>query len=57
MGTTRGTKRDNLIPQASGEEIARYTEDALQIYDLEPIDTSDEKQVNERIRWYFNHCA
>lgn len=57
LGTTRGTKRNDLTPQVSKEEITRYTENALQIFELDPIDTSDEKQVAERIRWYFNHCA
>ena len=34
----------------------RYLRHALAIYNLPPIDISDEKQVEERIGWYFNHC-
>lgn len=35
---------------------ARYLRHALEIYQLPPIDISDEKQVQERIEWFFNHC-
>lgn len=35
---------------------ARYLRHALAIYNLPPIDISDEKQVEERITWYFEHC-
>lgn len=36
---------------------SRYLRHALVLLDLPPIDISDDKQVNERIAWYFNHCA
>lgn len=35
---------------------ARYLRHALATYNLPPIDISDEKQVEERINWYFGHC-
>lgn len=38
-------------------ENARYIRNAMLITGLPPIDISDEKQVEERIMWYFGHCA
>ncbi len=35
---------------------ARFIRHALVGMNLPPIDISDEKQVEERIFWYFNHC-
>lgn len=35
----------------------RYLRHALAIYNLPPIDISDDKQVAERLQWYFNHCT
>ena len=35
---------------------SRYLRHALASWDLPVIDISDEKQVEERIIWYFNHC-
>lgn len=35
----------------------RYLRHALASWDLPVIDISDEKQVEERIIWYFNHCV
>ena len=34
----------------------RYLRNALAIWDLPPIDISDEKQVEDRIKWYFQKC-
>lgn len=34
----------------------RYIRHALATYNLPPIDISDPNQVEERIKWYFNHC-
>ena len=34
----------------------RYLRHALATLNLPPIDISDDKQVSERIDWYFNHC-
>jgi hypothetical protein len=35
---------------------SRYLRHALAGLDLPPIDISDDKQVSERLDWYFNHC-
>lgn len=35
---------------------ARYLRHAMATLGLPEIDISDEKQVGERIDWYFNHC-
>lgn len=37
-------------------DMGRYLRHALASWDLPAIDISDEKQVEERIIWYFNHC-
>lgn len=44
---------ENLLPGDRG----RYLRHALASWDLPEIDISDEKQVEERIIWYFNHCV
>ena len=44
---------ENLLPGDRG----RYLRHALASWDLPVIDISDEKQVEERIIWYFNHCV
>ena len=36
---------------------ARYLRHAMTTLNLPPIDISDDKQVGERIEWYFNHCV
>ena len=36
---------------------ARYLRHALSSVNLPPIDISNEKQVADRIEWYFEHCA
>ena len=36
---------------------ARYIRHAMASWDLPAIDISDEKQVKDRIVWYFNHCS
>lgn len=35
----------------------RYLRHALATLDMPPIDIADPKQVEDRIYWYFNHCA
>lgn len=35
---------------------SRYLRHAMAGLDLPPIDISDDKQVAERLDWYFNHC-
>ena len=44
---------ENLKPG----ENSRYIRNAMLVSGLPPIDISDEKQVEERIMWYFGHCA
>lgn len=36
---------------------SRYIRHAMASWDLPSIDISDEKQVKDRIAWYFNHCG
>jgi len=43
---------EKLLPGDRG----RYLRAALGSWNLPVIDISDEKQVEERILWYFNHC-
>lgn len=57
IGTAKGTKRNDLIPQTKPGDNSKYLRHALAVYDLPAIDISDEKQVEDRIRWYFNHCV
>lgn len=44
---------ENLKPGDTG----RYLRHALSSWDLPVIDISDEKQVEERLMWYFNTCV
>lgn len=46
FGAERVEKGDN----------ARFLRHAMAGFDLPPIDISDDKQVAERLDWYFNHC-
>lgn len=36
---------------------AQYLRHALATLNMPPINIADEKQVEERIWWYFNHCG
>jgi len=36
---------------------AKYLRHALMGLDLPPIDLDSDEQVQDRIMWYFNHCA
>lgn len=36
---------------------SKYLRHALATMNMPPIDISDPRQVEERIDWYFNHCA
>ncbi len=36
---------------------ARYLRHALAAWELPPLDLDDDEAVNERIAWYFHHCA
>ena len=35
---------------------SRYIRHALAAFDLPPIDISDDKQVEARLNWFFEHC-
>lgn len=56
------TRRPDLQKGNFGAEYldagdnSRYLRHALAGLDLPPIDISDDKQVAERLDWYFNHC-
>lgn len=62
---TQAIKKKRNRPDLSnfGEENvqkgdnSRYLRHAMETLNLPPIDISDEKQVEERIVWYFKHCA
>lgn len=58
---TGGNKRDDLSwsrnENVKPGDMGRYIRHALASWDLPPIDISDARQVEERIVWYFNHCA
>lgn len=56
-GTTKGTRRNDLVPQTKPGDNSRYLRHALDSYNLPPIDISDINQVQGRIDWYFDHCA
>lgn len=56
-GTTKGTKRNDLVPQTKPGDNSRYIKNALGIYNMAPIDVSDPKQVEQRVVEYFNYCA
>lgn len=57
MGTRKGIKRVDRLPQTNPGDNSRYLRHALDSYHLPPIDISDINQVQERIDWYFNHCV
>lgn len=46
---------DNMLT-VKGDN-SRYLRHVMASWDLPPIDISDPKQVEDRIKWYFNHCA
>ena len=57
---TGGNTRTDLSWSGNKElkpgDNSRFLRHALASWDLPPIDISDPKQVEERIRWFFNHC-
>lgn len=58
---TRGRGGKNNFPTNPPMDLevgdnSRYLRHALTTLNMPPIDISDEKQVEERIMWYFNHC-
>lgn len=51
-----GEWRGEVTEQMKPGDRGRYIRHALASWNLPPIDISDEKAVEERIMWYFNHC-
>lgn len=46
-----------LTEQVDAGDNARYLAHAMMTMNLPRIDTSDPKQVEERIQWYLHHCV
>ena len=58
--TGRGGKNNfpaAQIPDVEPGDNSRFLRHALATMNMPPIDISDEKQVEERVIWYFSHCA
>lgn len=57
---TRGRGGKNNFPTTQLDvepgDNSKYLRHALTTLNLPPIDIADEKQVEERIQWYFSHC-
>lgn len=49
-------REDHRLKVAPGDN-KQYLRHALATMGMPPIDISDPKQVEERIQWYFCHCA
>ena len=45
------------VPDVEPGDNSRYLRHALATLNMPPIDIADEKQVEERVSWYFHHCA
>lgn len=56
MGTKKGTKRKDLVPQVEPGDNARFLRFSLGIYNMGVIDISDPVQVQQRIEDYFRFC-
>lgn len=58
---TGGNERKDLSWSGNANvqpgDTGRYLRHALNGWDLPVIDISDEKQVEERLQWYFNSCV
>lgn len=50
------TRPDRQVQTDAGDNT-KYLLHAMAIRNLPKIDTSDPRQVEERIDWYFQHCA
>ena len=58
----RGSAGRNNLPQMQAMNLeagdnSKYLRHALTTLGMPPIDISDAAQVEERINWYFLHCA
>lgn len=51
------TDSDSCSETVSAGHTAKFIRHAMAAWNLPAIDISDEKQVEERIEWYFNQCA
>ena len=49
--------RNDLRLQADPGDNSRYLAHAMVTMNLPRIDTSDPRQVEDRIHWYLNHCV
>ena len=59
---TRGRGGKNNTPNVQPLDLdpgdnTKYLRHALATKNMPPIDISDINQVNERLEWYFRHCA
>lgn len=49
-------REDHQLKTSPGDNT-QYLRHALATMGMPPIDISDARQVEERIRWYFSHCV
>lgn len=59
---TRGRGGKNNTPNVQPLNVepgdnSKYLRHALATMNMPPIDISDINQVNDRLNWYFHHCA
>lgn len=52
----KGVPPQNQIMVEPGDN-SKFLIHAMKIRQMPPIDVADIRQVEERITWYFNHCA
>ena len=52
-----GAKNMYSLSNMEAGDNSRYLAHAMATMNLPRIDTSDPKQVEERIQWYLNHCV
>lgn len=60
--TLKPSKRKNNLPtiqplDTDPGDNSKYLRHAMKTMELPKINTADPKQVEERIWWYFDHCA
>lgn len=53
----RPDRKKAMQPDLKPGDNTRYLRHSLAMWNLPPLDISDAKAVEERIVWYFNHCA
>lgn len=52
----RPSKSDQMKVQTTPQENSKYLKFVLESYNMPAIDFDDDKQVSDRINWYFEHC-